>query len=762
MRLRNKVSIIVLIVWGLMFALAYVGSQRILQKSYLQLEQGQAYENIHRVYQAIEQMVEAVNTMDVNWAVWDDTYKFIEDKNQAYIDSNLPPASFASANVDIMLFYNSKGAAVFTEAVDAERTKSVPLPDKLNEYLDPKSKLVYMPDVDSGTSGFISIPSGIMLIAAHAIVTSENKGPPHGSLIMARYFTNDSLKTVSDVTKLNVKMYRTDEIQPGSDLAMLMSSLQDKPGNSWVKIINKNVLEGYKLLLDINDKPIALLEITMPRDVFRVGLATIYYYNSSLLGVGILLTLLLMYMLHKMVTKRLEKLNHEIVKVSESKEFAMKVTKTGNDEVSSVAHEINTMLDVIMAYDSKQKKLVQQISNELDQVNLYSKKLKDAEGLLRNVIEAMPSILAIIDNKFEINLLNSVALKSIDNTMENVKGKSLFDVFPYLKNYNKKFEDAIKHKVPQHISKIMATNQKENKTQYFNAIIYYFKMGQTELLTVRIDDITEYVGLEQTLTQNEKLAALGVLTAGVAHEINNPINFLSATIAPLKNNLQEMIDLLKGYSEIKSEQGCYSKLQEIEQKKKDMDLDLIITETLQLIDSIKEGANRTIAIVKDLKTFSRLDEDAMKKSDINAGIKSTLNLLKLQYKDRISIVTDYGDIPEVDCYPGKINQVFMNIISNAIDAIKGPGEIKIKTFQEKDQVVISIKDTGVGISEENKAKIFEPFFTTKEVGHGTGLGLSISFGIIRDHKGTIEVKSEVGRGSEFIIKIPIIQTDVKG
>src|SRR5260221_247052 len=143
-----------------------------------------------------------------------------------------------------------------------------------------------------------------------------------------------------------------------------------------------------------------------------------------------------------------------------------------------------------------------------------------------------------------------------------------------------------------------------------------------------------------------------------------------------------------------------------------------------------------------LKTFSRLDENAMKKSDINAGIQSTLNLLKQQYKDRITVKKELGDIPLVDCFPGKINQVLMNILSNAIDAIHGTGEIIIKTFKEGDKVVISVKDSGTGILPANKAKVFEPFFTTKPVGHGTGLGLSISFGIIRDHNGTIDVNSE--------------------
>lgn len=763
MRLRNKVLIIILALWATMFTLAYIGSQRILQKSYLQLEQQQANENIHRVYQAIEQMIQSVNTMVINWSVWDDTYQFVIDKNKAYIDSNLPATSFASANLDIMLFFNAEGKMVFSEAVNTDRTEVVPLPAKIEDYLDPKGRLVYQPNVDSNINGFISIPAGILLVAANAIVTSENKGPVHGTLVMGRYFTNEALKTVSDITKLNVMMYRMNEIKNDNELTHILSILDKEPNHSWIKIIDSDTLFGYKAVEDINGKTIAILEITMPRHVFEAGVATIRYFNIASLIVGIVLTALLMYLLHIFIVKRLEKLDHEILNITSQKEFSLKVSKTGSDEVSSVALEINNMLDVIQSYDMEQKKLIKRVSNELDQVNAFSKKLKEAENLLRNVINSMPSVLVIVNNKLEVTNLNPAAVTRIGMNMEQAIGKSLFKLFPFLTDYKQKFEDSLKQSKSQVIDKIMNTDPKTKITQYFNATIYLFIKDNEKYLTIRLDDVTEHVSLQQTLTQNEKLAALGVLTAGLAHEINNPVNFMSATISPLQTNIQDIVDLLNKYAAISPEgKNCGEKLREVDELKRKLDIELIVTETFKLIDSIKEGASRTVAIVKDLRTFSRVDEDAMKKTDINEGIQSTLNLLKHRYKDILTVTTDYGKIPEVDCFPGKINQVFMNILSNAIDATPKGGKIAIKTYQEKDNVLISIKDTGVGIPKENLSKIFEPFFTTKEVGSGTGLGLSISFGIIRDHKGKIEVNSKVKEGSEFIVVLPIHQASGAG
>jgi signal transduction histidine kinase len=278
-----------------------------------------------------------------------------------------------------------------------------------------------------------------------------------------------------------------------------------------------------------------------------------------------------------------------------------------------------------------------------------------------------------------------------------------------------------------------------------------------QLIDIIQSDNNEKMKLNQQVAQSEKLASLGVLTAGIAHEINNPINFILATVDPLKSDFDSIIDLLNNYIKIKSGKEYDENLTQVEKLKTETHVEEIIDEVNKIINNIKEGAERTANIVKDLKTFARLDEDAMKKSDIQAGLNSTLTLLMHKYGKRIKVVKEYNPIPLVDCYPGKINQVFMNILANACEAIPDKGEIYVTTKQVDDMVEIHIKDTGLGIDPENVAKIFEPFYTTKDVGQGTGLGLSISYGIINEHHGKIDVKSEVGAGTEFIIILPIDQ-----
>ena len=285
-------------------------------------------------------------------------------------------------------------------------------------------------------------------------------------------------------------------------------------------------------------------------------------------------------------------------------------------------------------------------------------------------------------------------------------------------------------------------------------------MQQKQEIEIINEELNETLGnlkkAQSQIVQSEKMASLGQLVAGIAHEINNPVNFISAGVESLSTNLEEIRQVLEIYHKITAD-NVEGKLQEIEELKSKVEYKEAIREINKLIDSIKNGTKRTTEIVRGLRTFSRLDEDILKMADLHEGLDSTLILLHNRYKNKIEIIKNYGELPLIECYPGQINQVFMNILSNAVDAIDEKGTITITTLKKGDQVSISIMDSGYGIPESLMEKIFDPFFTTKEVGKGTGLGLSISQSIIEKHNGTIEVKGKQGEGTEFIISLPVIQ-----
>ena len=271
--------------------------------------------------------------------------------------------------------------------------------------------------------------------------------------------------------------------------------------------------------------------------------------------------------------------------------------------------------------------------------------------------------------------------------------------------------------------------------------------------------LKELKAAHSQIVQSEKMASLGELTAGIAHEINNPINFVYAGVDGLRSSLEGLLDVLNKYAKLDDAESIVE-IKSVLNEVKDIKERLYFTETrdnvFEVVNAIKEGATRTAEIVKGLRSFSRLDETELKQASIHDGINSTLVLLNSKIEsDRITITKDYDlTIPEIECFPGQLNQVFMNIISNAIDSITGKGTITIKTRNLDSDVEIKIIDTGKGMSEEVKSKIFQPFFTTKGLGEGTGLGLSITFGIIDKHEGKITVDSKKGKGTAFTILIP--------
>lgn len=269
--------------------------------------------------------------------------------------------------------------------------------------------------------------------------------------------------------------------------------------------------------------------------------------------------------------------------------------------------------------------------------------------------------------------------------------------------------------------------------------------------------------LKRTQTQlvsAEKMASLGQLTAGIAHEINNPINFITSNIAPLRRNLGDVLSVMKEYRSLRSANAI--ELSVIREKEQQLGLDETVEELDDIITSMAEGATRTAEIVRGLRNFSRLDEDDLKDADLNEGLRSTLTVLSPQFRDKVDFELQLSELPRVECYPGRLNQVFMNILTNGAQATLAraegrPRRVTVTSHQQDGMVRISISDTGVGMTADIQARIFDPFFTTKQVGEGTGLGLAIVYGIVNEHNGRISVESTPGVGTSFHIDVPVKQ-----
>jgi two-component system NtrC family sensor kinase len=250
------------------------------------------------------------------------------------------------------------------------------------------------------------------------------------------------------------------------------------------------------------------------------------------------------------------------------------------------------------------------------------------------------------------------------------------------------------------------------------------------------------------------MASIGQLAAGVAHEINNPVGFVNSNLQTLKKYCQQMLQLITVYQGAETHIADVELRREISALTQAMDVDFVQEDLPELIKESEDGLVRIKKIVQDLKDFSHVSETEMQWANVENGLESTLNVVWNELKYKAEVVKDYGGIPEIECIPSQLNQVFMNLLVNAAQSIQERGVITLRTRQSGDNIYVEIADTGAGIPPQILNRIFDPFFTTKPVGTGTGLGLSITHGIIRKHNGRIEVDSAPGEGTRFRVWVP--------
>ncbi len=390
--------------------------------------------------------------------------------------------------------------------------------------------------------------------------------------------------------------------------------------------------------------------------------------------------------------------------------------------------------------------------------------LRDSQERYRLLIEnTIAGIIVISDQK--IIFANTFICTLSGYGRDEILGMPFIDfVHPddrevVLTNYRRRLED--EHFKDSYAIR-MLNRDKDVRWVEVNAVRLSYENRPAVLIFLR--DITRQRKLEAQLLQSEKMASIGQLAAGVAHEINNPVGFVNSNLHTLGGYHEDIKTLIDNYQELRADvkvrynsgddERIRRKVDVIEKLETDMDLDFIIDDCPQLIRESREGTERIKKIVLDLKDFAHPGAHERQSVNINQCIESTLNIVWNELKYNVTVTKDFGKIPDIQGYPQQLNQVFMNLLVNAAQAIKEKGEIKIETRAADGKVEIQFSDTGCGIAEENLNKIFDPFFTTKPVGKGTGLGLNVSYNIIKKHNGTIMATSKVGTGTVFKIQLP--------
>ena len=454
------------------------------------------------------------------------------------------------------------------------------------------------------------------------------------------------------------------------------------------------------------------------------------------------------------------------------------VTIKSNDEVGLLSHFFDRMLQSLKRGEEA---------------------LKKSEEKYRDIFENVSDFIYIHDLEGNFTETNLAWKKEYGFTEDDLANLNVRDIIP--EQYKHEFEDYIKrvreNGKDEGLMKVMTKDGRERIVEYRNSLAYdstgsigvrgsarditeakrageqlkNYSQDLEKMVNERTAELkkalSDLQNTQSQLLQSEKLASIGQLAAGVAHEINNPVGFVKSNLGTLNEYQQDLTKLLDQYRMLETTLGkekdmegdgaLQKTLENIQKSKDEIDLSFILDDFKNVINESLEGMARVAKIVSDLKDFAHVDKAELEHADINKGIESTLNVVWNELKYKARVIKDLGKIPLVKCYPQRINQVFMNILINAAQAIEDKGEIRITTRADNGHIDIRISDTGKGIPPEIIPKIFDPFFTTKDVGKGTGLGLNMAYNIIQKHKGTIDVESEVGKGTTFIIRL---QTDL--
>jgi PAS domain S-box-containing protein len=432
------------------------------------------------------------------------------------------------------------------------------------------------------------------------------------------------------------------------------------------------------------------------------------------------------------------------------------------------------------AEEALNKSAMQSIQDHI-KLSLEHKRRVASEEKLSNILDIAPEAIIVINGNQEISVFNKGAEKIFGYKADEIMGKSLdllipdnladihkINVVSFIsssdiarkmgarKSINGKRKNGDEFPCGASISKIQ-----KNEEWFCTVILRDLSdqiKAQTELIKEKNEQgqlIIKLQDAQDQLLQSEKMASIGQLAAGVAHEINNPVGYINSNIGSLKKYLDDVFKLLDTYESSEINITDNTAIEKIKAIKQEIEIDYLKNDIKDLITESEEGVSRVKKIVQDLKEFSHVGEAEWQWANLHTGLDSTLNIVHNELKYKADVIKEYGNLPDIECIVSQLNQVFMNILVNAAHAIEQRGTITVRSGTEDNGVWIEIEDSGKGMNEETKRRIYDPFYTTKPVGKGTGLGMSLSFKIIEKHNGKIEVKSELGKGTCFHLWLPI-------
>jgi PAS domain S-box-containing protein len=763
MSLRFRIVTLILVSFTFLVGIGYLLQRFILLPSYIELEQHQAKEDVGRCLEAIKSELHHLELLADDWAAWNDTYRFIQDRNEEYIESNLVVETFTGNRLNLLYICKLDGKVVWGEIRDLETGQTVSLEEFPKAALTESHILLSHKNVQNSIGGLMMTAKGPILLASRPIVNSDYKGPIRGAFIMGRFLNKTLIKKLREQTRVDFQIYPITKDSISADSAGTPKNIHLNQPDYTLKE-SADTLQISTVLMDIQKSPVIRIEAIIPKDISNKGIEAINSVVTSIIVSGLFITFVLILYLQKHVIAPIKELTNYAEGIRRSGDLQNSLVTKRSDEIGRLSEEFGHMAGRLKAFYADLEKKVEERTVKLSEANAALKKeiadrlqteqaLRDSEEKYRDLIESADELVQSIDPDGKILQVNQKWMKTLGYKDEEIQKLTIWniihpDAIPHCKEIFKKICSGEK---VNEIETLFVTKNGESIAVEGNTSCR-FENGKPVLTRGIFRDISERKRaekekelLETKLQRFEKMEALGSMAGGVAHDLNN-----------ILSGIVSYPDLLL--------------------------MDLPANSPLkEPLITIKRSGEKATAVVQDLLTLARRGLATSDVVNLNLLVTDYLvsnEFAQLQkYHHQVKIETDLElNLLNIMGSPVHLSKTIMNLVSNAAEAMPDGGNISIETrnqyvdmaingydeVKEGDYVTLSISDTGVGISPNDQKRIFEPYFTKKVMGRsGSGLGMAVVWGTVRDHKGYILIKSSEDRGTTIDLYFPVTRQEMR-
>ncbi|WP_048046561.1 CHASE4 domain-containing protein [Methanosarcina mazei] len=705
--ISKKIFIITLLIFAVLitsFALTY----NMQLSNFLTLEEADTLNDVERLQNAIYTQQGYLDNMVQDWACWDDTYRFIEDRNQEYINVNLQNETLAGVKVNIMLFINETGSLVYAKSINFSTVEEKPVPEELLKLVE--SGQLSIKSEDDVIRGYVLLDEAPMFISCHPILTTKYEGPVKGTLVFGKYFDDDVLSSEEN-TDSSISILRVDEDLP-PDFQGKFQQFTEAPDSTIVEPLSKEVIAGYFGLMDISGKSAVIIRTDFPRILYLNNENTLNYMYFFLLLTGLVTGVGVKFALDNFFVSRLIDIDNFVTKVRSEKDLSRRLPLEGNDELYRLSREINGMLS---------------------EIELAEQELKSQEREKKVLLDSLNELAIFVDPDFKIIWANKAALEHMKIDLEKAKGmcvKTTPDINGSL------FGHMQLEKIFNSGNKESGEFSLENGTYWFvQAIPVTDDSGKIIGILGTFRDITERKAIEKLL-QEKQVAEIANRTkseflANMSHELRTPLNSII------------------GFSDLLCDQ-IYGKLNE---------------KQLKYTNNISKSGKHLLNLINDILDLSKVEAGKMELdyrefelADRLNSVKSLLSPIAARKNIKIEINVN-KDLTTICADEARFVQIMYNLVDNAIKFSFENNPVRIEARRKGEFLETTVTDIGIGIKPEDQHKLFQPFsqvaaFSSKKF-QGTGLGLSLVKQIVNLHGGYVWFRSKPGEGSTFAFAIPI-------